>query len=188
MAAYRRVYDSRHLQADCQEPGSAPKPYAWQSTMGYLYLFIFYSTHLFGEIPPKLTIPPKAAAKLCALNPELKTYHGNLLLRDIKRIKLFVIKQSEGCKSTPKMHQNAFVGRAPPGHAERAYVLPLMRSQTPISREWGPTSHGGGANVLFFFFLAIATLLILTTIVPPIPHDMIRDAILTCARKPTWVR
>ena len=30
MAAYRRVYDSGHLQAepDCQEPGSAPGPYA----------------------------------------------------------------------------------------------------------------------------------------------------------------
>ena len=28
MAAYRRVYDSRHLQADYQEPGSAPEPYA----------------------------------------------------------------------------------------------------------------------------------------------------------------
>ena len=28
MAAYRRVYDSRHLQADCQAPGSAPQPYA----------------------------------------------------------------------------------------------------------------------------------------------------------------
>jgi len=28
MAAYRRVYDSRQLQADCQEPGSAPEPYA----------------------------------------------------------------------------------------------------------------------------------------------------------------
>ena len=28
MAAYRRVYDARHLQADCQEPGSAPEPYA----------------------------------------------------------------------------------------------------------------------------------------------------------------
>jgi len=28
MAAYRQVYDSRHLQADCQEPGSAPEPYA----------------------------------------------------------------------------------------------------------------------------------------------------------------
>jgi len=28
MAAYRRVDDARHLQADCQEPGSAPEPYA----------------------------------------------------------------------------------------------------------------------------------------------------------------
>ena len=28
MAAYRRVYDSHYLQADCQEPGSAPEPYA----------------------------------------------------------------------------------------------------------------------------------------------------------------
>jgi len=27
MAAYRRVYDSHHLQADCHEPGSAPEPY-----------------------------------------------------------------------------------------------------------------------------------------------------------------
>jgi len=40
MAAYRRVYDSRHLQADCQEPGSAPVPYARKSSMGYIYLFI----------------------------------------------------------------------------------------------------------------------------------------------------
>jgi len=40
MAAYRRVYDSRHLQADCQEPGSAPEPYARMSTMGCLYLFL----------------------------------------------------------------------------------------------------------------------------------------------------
>ena len=36
--SYCRVYDSRHLQADCQEPGSAPEPYARQSSMGYLYL------------------------------------------------------------------------------------------------------------------------------------------------------
>jgi len=27
MAAYRLVYDLRHLQADYQEPGSAPEPY-----------------------------------------------------------------------------------------------------------------------------------------------------------------
>jgi len=39
MAAYRRVFDSRHLQADCQEPGSAAEPYARQPSMGYLYLF-----------------------------------------------------------------------------------------------------------------------------------------------------
>ena len=41
MAAYRRVYDSRHLQADCQGPELAPEPYARQSSMGYLYLFTF---------------------------------------------------------------------------------------------------------------------------------------------------
>ena len=28
MAACRRVYDPRHLQADCRELGSAPEPYA----------------------------------------------------------------------------------------------------------------------------------------------------------------
>jgi len=38
MAAYRRVYDSRQLQADCQEPGSAPEPYARLSSMSYLLL------------------------------------------------------------------------------------------------------------------------------------------------------
>jgi len=27
MAVYRRVYDSRHLQADFQEQGSDPEPY-----------------------------------------------------------------------------------------------------------------------------------------------------------------
>ena len=41
MAAYRRVYDSRHVQADCQEPGSAPEPYAWQSSMGYTFTCLF---------------------------------------------------------------------------------------------------------------------------------------------------
>ena len=38
MAAYIRVYDSHHLQADRQEPGSPPEPYAQQLNMGYLYL------------------------------------------------------------------------------------------------------------------------------------------------------
>jgi len=39
MAAYRQVYDSRHLQADYQEPGSAPEPYVRQSSISYLYFF-----------------------------------------------------------------------------------------------------------------------------------------------------
>ena len=39
MAAYRRFYDSRHLQADCWESGSAQETYARQSSMGYRYLF-----------------------------------------------------------------------------------------------------------------------------------------------------
>jgi len=45
MAAYRRVYDSRHLQADCQEPGSVLEPYARQSSTGYFYLFLKYSKY-----------------------------------------------------------------------------------------------------------------------------------------------
>ena len=35
MESYRQVYDSHHLQADCHEPGSAPEPYARQSSMDY---------------------------------------------------------------------------------------------------------------------------------------------------------
>ena len=41
MTAHRQVYDSRHLQADCQEPGSAPEPYVRQSSIGYIYFFTF---------------------------------------------------------------------------------------------------------------------------------------------------
>ena len=44
MAAYLRVYDSRHLLADRKEPGSAPEPYARQSSVGYLYLFTTTTT------------------------------------------------------------------------------------------------------------------------------------------------
>ena len=43
MAAYRRVYDSRHLRADCHEPGSAPEPYA---TLGNRVRATFYSRRI----------------------------------------------------------------------------------------------------------------------------------------------
>jgi len=44
MAAYRRVYDSRHLEADCQEPGSAPEPYARVIEYGLPLPFFAYFT------------------------------------------------------------------------------------------------------------------------------------------------
>ena len=52
MAAYRQVYDSRHLQADYQEPGSATEPYVRQSSIGYLYFF----TSDYLRYPRKKTI------------------------------------------------------------------------------------------------------------------------------------
>jgi len=42
MAAYRRVYDSRHLQADCQELGSAPESYARYIEYGLPLPFLQY--------------------------------------------------------------------------------------------------------------------------------------------------
>ena len=38
MAGYHRVYDSRHVHVNCQEPGSAPEPYVRQSSMGCRFI------------------------------------------------------------------------------------------------------------------------------------------------------
>ena len=35
-------YDSRHLQADCKEHGSAPEPYAGQSSMGHVFFSAYF--------------------------------------------------------------------------------------------------------------------------------------------------
>ena len=93
-----------------------------------------YSSRLIGAgIPPpqkKIIISFKTAAKLCALDlffdqdSELQIYHGNFLLMHNKHRKLFVIKQPKGCKFMPKIHQNTFGGRAPPGPAAGAHKLP----------------------------------------------------------------
>ena len=47
MAAYHRVYDSHHLQADCQELGSAPEPYAWQSSADYIFALLQSSSFIY---------------------------------------------------------------------------------------------------------------------------------------------
>ena len=64
MAAYRRVYDSRHLQADCQEPGSVPEPYARQSGMGYLYFLPYCSNVLVVEGGVRVARRRAAARKM----------------------------------------------------------------------------------------------------------------------------
>ena len=40
MAAYRRVYDSHRVQADCQEPGSAPEPYTLGNRVWATFTFL----------------------------------------------------------------------------------------------------------------------------------------------------
>jgi len=71
MAAYRRVYDSLHLQADCQEPGSAPEPYVRQSSMGCLYLFLLVAG---------LTAYNSATVPFLLRNPNRKSFHVNRLV------------------------------------------------------------------------------------------------------------
>jgi len=96
-----------------------------------------YSRHLFlggGGNPPQknLQFPPQTAAKLCALNiffrpgQRITNISQNFLLMDNKHRKLFVTKQSKGCKFMPKMHQNTFGSRAPPEPAGGAYALPQV--------------------------------------------------------------
>ena len=59
MAVYRRVYDSRHLQADCQESASAPEPYA--ATLGnglpFLHLNAVLSVQCISNLE-KCTVNP----------------------------------------------------------------------------------------------------------------------------------
>ena len=75
-----------------------------------------------GGDSPKLTTP-QTAAKWCALslffsrNSGLQIYHENFLLMDNKHGKLFIIKQSIGCKFMLKRRQNTFGGRALRGPA-----------------------------------------------------------------------
>ena len=58
--------------------------------------------------PQKNTIPPSGCQIVCSkslsfgLGNELQIDHGNILLMDKKHRKLFLTKQSEGCKFVPK--------------------------------------------------------------------------------------
>jgi len=66
MAAYRRVYDSRHLQADCQEPGSVLKP-----TLGNRVWATFTFLDLRGckQFPPKVESQQPGVKKPANVSP-----------------------------------------------------------------------------------------------------------------------
>ena len=94
-----------------------------------------------GRNPPiKNWQSPQTAAKLCALKKfsARQWYLGNSLLMDNKHRKLFAIKQSKGCKFMPKMHQNTFGGRAPPGPAGQSLCAPPILHHLAAIK--GPTS------------------------------------------------
>ena len=90
------------------------------------FIFLF-----FWGIPKKLTISPHTAVRLCALSIFFSA--GTMNYKYITetffqwtvctRNQLVVIKQSEGCKFMPKMHQNMFGGRTPSGPVYGAYAL-----------------------------------------------------------------
>jgi len=70
---------------------------------------------------------------------------------DNKHRKLFVIKQSKGCKFMPKMHQNTFSGRAPPGPAGGTYAAlcatPDLLAAMVRRTFMGDATHARGKRV-----------------------------------------
>jgi len=82
MAAYRRVYDSHHLQADCKEPGSAPEPgnREWAS---FIFTFRRGGVLLSMGLSVCLGVRPRAylqnrmsRSAYEALTPVLRRVHG----------------------------------------------------------------------------------------------------------------
>jgi len=78
MAAYHRDYDSRHLQADCRKPGSAPAPYAARSVIEYglslpvfkcrdcMYMCVSLAGRYGAELPAADVDPQQFVAQLLA--------------------------------------------------------------------------------------------------------------------------
>jgi len=56
------VYDSRHLQADCKDPGSASEPYAWYLSMGYLF-------YLYRTVPLEICGVSFEAGQMTSMSP-----------------------------------------------------------------------------------------------------------------------
>ena len=121
MAVYRRVYDSRHLQADCQEPGSAPEPYARHSSMGSFYLFYtilpaYYTQHTHTMCTRILGRETEEASKLCAIVSTRQTVGAHPFLAHARHDKTVV----PACRPPPP--------RRRPGRQLRLAARPPTRS------------------------------------------------------------
>jgi len=66
MAAYRRVYDLRHLQADCLEPGSAPEPYAGKRVWATFFIAERVILQLFPDTSFRIRIAKHASVHVSA--------------------------------------------------------------------------------------------------------------------------
>jgi len=60
MVAYRRVYDSRHLQADCQEPGTLRSTI--EDGLPLPFLYNCDELQVRGEELPAVVLPPPRLA------------------------------------------------------------------------------------------------------------------------------
>ena len=105
MAAYRRVYDSRHLQADCQEPGSAPEPYARRSSTSYLYIFVHLCLRRSVHWPITDCSTQGAAATLQPLGLGYKSSSGRMksgtgiVTESNSRQQQFALSASRHCRN-----------------------------------------------------------------------------------------
>ena len=68
--------NSRHLQADCHEPGSAPEPDARQSSMGYRCLFTYPSLRTSPR--RQAAVHAQYAASRCAAGPRIASSPGQV--------------------------------------------------------------------------------------------------------------
>jgi len=75
--------DSRHLQADCQEPGSAVEPYPWQSSMGYLFYrtvrLVLWGIIIIIIIIKDIYIAQVRKGHICAMSAEMAVWLRNCL-------------------------------------------------------------------------------------------------------------
>jgi len=107
LVAYRRVCDSRHLQADCREPGSAPEPYTlgnrvwatftiwcvfaeceivWTANLGYRF-------HLLGAAIQRAATTLEQCAMLCRQSTSCIVYQ----VRSVSPEPLRSIAWEQGC-------------------------------------------------------------------------------------------